>query len=347
MRAIVIRNTGGPDVLRCEQIPDPTPGPRDVVVKVSRCGVCFHDVVIRNGVMKRGVVLPCIPGHEIAGEVVAVGGEVTLFRPGDRVASTQRYYICGKCKFCRTGREPLCPQMKFLGDVGLFGGYCEFVAISEDNLAVVPDNVPLEHAAIAACTIGTILNAIREVGNVSPGERVLVTGAGGGLGMHSVQLARLAGAEVIALTTSPEKVEQVRAAGADHVVLGTRGEDFSKQVMDLTKGEGVDVCIDNVGSQVFQGVRRSMAISGRWVLIGQLTGDFVPFNPAQLFFRSISMLSATSTTREQLKDCLQLLSLGRIKPSISQTLPLVEAPAAHTMVEAGHSLGRILINPAA
>ena len=346
MRAMIVDRPGPPSVLRCETVADPTPGRRDVVIRVARCGVCFHDVVVRNGTLRRGVVMPCIPGHEIAGTVVAVGADVTLFRPGDRVATAQRFHICGKCKFCRSGRETLCAEHKFLGDVGMFGGYAEFVAVEEDNVAAVPDNVPFDHAAIAACTIGTILNAIREVGNVQPGERVLVTGAGGGLGMHSVQLAKLAGAEVIALTTSPEKAEAVREMGADTVVVGKRGEDFSAMVMEATNGEGVDVAVDNVGSPTFHGVRRSMAVSGRWILIGQLTGEFIQFNPAQLFLRGVSMLSATSTTRQQLRDCLRLLELGRIKPAISGVLPLLDAAKAHEQVESGRALGRLLLDPA-
>ena len=121
-----------------------------------------------------------------------------------------------------------------------------------------------------------------------------------GLGMHAVQLARLAGALVIAQTTSPEKADQIRALGAHTVIVHARGEDFSDAVKKATGGAGVDVAIDNVGSQLFEPIRRSMGIGGRWIMIGQLTGEFVPFNPAQLFLKNVSMLSATSTTRKQL-----------------------------------------------
>src|SRR5262249_53523819 len=158
--------------------------------------------------------MPCILGHEIAGTVVAVGNAVKNFRPGERVATAQRYHICGACQYCRTGREPLCQERKFLGDYGMVGGYAELVAGEDDHVAHVPENVALEEAAIVACTIGTILNAVREVGRVQPGESALVTGAGGGLGMHAVQLARLAGAYVVAQTTSPEKAEKIRQMGA-------------------------------------------------------------------------------------------------------------------------------------
>src|SRR5215470_8244536 len=208
MKAMVVRAPGGTDVLKIEQVPDPTPGPKDVVIKVDACGVCFHDIVTRNGTLKYGVQMPLILGHEISGTVVAVGRDVRGFKQDDRVATAQRYHICGACKYCRSGREPLCPDRKFTGDWGV-------------------------------------------VGRLAPGESALVTGAGGGLGMHAVQLARSAGAYVVAQTTSPAKAEQIRALGAHEVIVHERGEDFSAAVKKATGGQGVDVAIDNVGSQLF------------------------------------------------------------------------------------------------
>jgi D-arabinose 1-dehydrogenase-like Zn-dependent alcohol dehydrogenase len=345
MKAIVVRAPGGTDLLKIEQIPDPTPGPKDIVIKVDSCGVCFHDVVTRNGTLKAGVKMPCILGHEISGTVVAVGKDVRGFQKDDRVATVQRYHICGSCRYCRTGRETLCHDRKFTGDWGLVGGYAEYVAIEDDNVALVPDEVALQDASIVACAIGTILNAIREVGRLAAGESALVTGAGGGLGMHAVQLARLAGAQVIAQTTSAHKVDQIRALGAHDVIVHERGADFSAAVKKATGGQGVDVAIDNVGSQLFEPIRRSMGIGGRWIMIGQLTGQFVPFNPAQLFLKNVSMLSATSTTRKQLEDCLALVARGAVKPIISLALPLQKAAEAHELVESGKAAGRIVLRP--
>jgi acryloyl-coenzyme A reductase len=345
MKAVVVRAPGGIDVLKMETIPDPMPGPKDVVIKVDACGVCFHDIVTRNGTLKFGVQMPCILGHEISGTVVDVGRDVRNFKAGDRVATVQRYHICGSCRHCRMGRETLCPERKFTGDAGMVGGYAEYVAIEDDNVALVPEGIALQDASIVACTVGTILNAMREVGKLSAGESALVTGAGGGLGMHAVQLARLAGAYVIAQTTSPGKADQIRALGAHEVIIHARGEDFSGAVRKATNGQGVDVAIDNVGSQLFEPIRRSMGIGGRWILIGELTGQFVPFNPAQLFLKNVSMLSATSTTRRQLEDCLRLVARGAVKPIISMALSLEEAAKAHELVEAGKSAGRIVLRP--
>jgi acryloyl-coenzyme A reductase len=345
MKAMVVRKPGGLDAMRIEEVPEPAPAPREVVIKVEACGVCFHDLLTRNGTLKAGVQMPCVLGHEISGTVVDAGRDVSRFKRGDRVATTQRYYICGACRFCRSGRESLCPNRKFLGDWGMVGGYAEYVAVGDDNLALVPEGVPLAEASIAGCAIGTILNGVRDVARLGMGETALVTGAGGGLGLHAVQLARLAGAYVIAQTTSPEKASLIQEHGANQVVVHARGEDFSPKVKQLTEMRGVDVLVDNVGTPLFEPTRKSLGVAGRWLLIGQLTGDFVPFNPAQLLLKNQSMLSVTSTSRSQLEDVLALMKRGQIKAVVSKSLPLEAAGEAHAMVEAGRAAGRILIRP--
>ena len=347
MRAVVVREAGDLDALKLEDVPVPALRPNDVLIRVEACGVCFHDVVTRNGTLKRGVRMPLIPGHEVSGIVEAVGPAARGFRPGDRVATVQRRHICGFCRFCRDGRETSCAEREFLGDMDLNGGYAEFVAVEDDNVAHVPAGVPLDAAAIVACAIGTELNAIRDVAAVQPGDRVLVSGAGGGLGIHGVQIARLCGGHVIAVTTSERKAQIIRDAGAHEVIVVPRGEDFSKQVIAATGGDGVDVVIDNVGSVLFEPTRRSLGMGARWIFIGQLTGDFVRLNPAQLFMKDITIRSAKSTSRRQLQDALGLVAQGQVRPVITDVLPLEEAARAHRLVEAGDSVGRVLLKPGA
>jgi acryloyl-coenzyme A reductase len=172
-----------------------------------------------------------------------------------------------------------------------------------------------------------------------------VTGAGGGLGVHAVQLARLAGAHVLAQSTSEDKRALLTEVGAHDVLVTERGEDFSERVRALTQGQGVDVVIDNVGTPLFTPIRRSLATNGRWVLVGQLTGDFVPFNPAQLFLRNQSMLSVHSTTRTQLEDTLALIARGDIRPVISGIHGFEDIAAVHQRMERGGVSGRIVIRP--
>ena len=330
--------------LRCEALREPSPGPHQVVIRVAFCGVCSHDIAVCTGLLRHGIRLPCVPGHEIAGTVSAIGVSVDDFAIGDRVATTQREHVCGHCRYCRSGREPLCAEQVFLGDTRLNGGFAEFVVVDADNVVSVPDDVALDAAAIASCAIGTMLHAVRTVGHVAPGDRVMVTGAGGGLGVHGVQLAKRAGGWVIAQTTSASKAEALKDHGADAVVITSRDDDFSAEVKAATDGEGVDCVLDTVGTPIFTPTRRSLARVGRWVLIGQLNGAFVPFNPAQLFLKGISMLSATSTTREELRLSLDMLRPGGIRAVLGACFPLARAAEALALVQSGTATGRVVLS---
>jgi acryloyl-coenzyme A reductase len=341
MKAVLLERFGGPDVLEVRDVEVPRPGPGEVLVRTRACGVCYHDVLSRAGLMRRDMKVPVILGHEVAGEVAEVGAGVTWLGEGDRVASTQRRSVCGRCRYCRTGGETMCSDRRFLGHE-VDGGYAEYVVIGADNLAKIPTDIPFGEAAVMACAIGTGLNAIREVARVRAGETVLVTGAGGGLGVHAVQLARLSGARALAVTTSEEKVDRLRELGADEVIPATEGR-FADDVRAVTSGEGTDVVIDNVGGKVFDEVRRSLARRGRLVMVGEVSSDFVRVNLAQLFLHGLELRSAVSTTQRQLEDVVALVGQGRIRPIVGQAVPLAEAAAAHQALEARRPFGRVVL----
>lgn len=345
MRAMVLREAGTADVMRCEEVPSPRLGPDDVLIQVKACGVCFHDVVTRNGVLKYRIEMPLIPGHEVAGIVTELGASVSGFRIGDRVATTAQRSTCGICTECRKGQENRCIDKRLLGDAGFNGGYSELAAVSQRSLAKIPDGITFEAASIVGCAVCTGLNAIRDVAQARAGESILINGAGGGVGLHAVQLARASGLHVLAATSSSRKVDAIRKAGAHDVILFERPADFSREVIDLTGGRGVDILLDNVGTALFQQSRRSLAMGGRWVMLGQVTGDFVPFNPAQLFLKDISMLSAVGSLKRQLDDAMGMVSRGALSPVIEAVLRLEDAPQAHRLMEAGDVMGRIVLRP--
>ena len=162
--------------------------------------------------------------------------------------------------------------------------------------------------------------------------------------VHGVQLARRAGGWVVAQTTSAAKAEVLKEYGADMVVVASRDGDFSADVNAVTDGEGVDCVLDTVGTPVFAPTRRSLARGGRWVLIGQLNHAFVPFNPAQLFLKGISMLSATSATREELRLSLNMLRSGGIRAVLGACLPLARATEALALVQSGAAIGRVVLS---
>ncbi|AUW58160.1 zinc-binding dehydrogenase [Sphingobium sp. SCG-1] len=343
MKAIVQRETGASSVLKLAEIDRPEVRPRDVLIRVVACGVCYHDVVVRQGVYRKRVHMPLVPGHEVSGIIIETGTAVRHLKVGDRVCTVQRRSVCGECRHCRSNRETLCEFQEFMGDAHHNGGYAEFVAVAEDCTVRVPDGIPLEQASIVACAIGTQLNAIRDVAKVRLGETVLITGAGGTQGGHGVQVARACGAHVLALASSQAKADAILAIGASGVIVVKHGEDFSKQVREATDGRGVDVVIDNVGAETFHSVRRSLAQGGRWALVGAISGMKVPFNPAELFINGIDMLSAVSCSRSQLEDALKLVSLGMVSPIIASELPLEDAAVAHERLEHGESGGKLLL----
>ena len=343
MRAMVTAGPGDYGVMRLQEVPRPVPGPREVLVRNYASGVCYHDHLIRTRIMKRGIRFPLILGHEGAGVVEAVGEAVRSLKPGDRVACTQWTEACGLCRFCRTNREPLCSARKFFGH-DRDGTYAELFKIQEDSLLPLPAEIGFEEGAVLSCAIGTVVAAIRDVGRVQAGEYVLVTGAGGGLGVHAVQVARLCGATVIAQTTSPDKVGLIREAGADEVVVARDGR-FADEVRRVAGGEGVDLVCDNVGAPVFEEALRATARGARYVLVGELTGDQVTFNTARLFLKGVSLLSVTSTSRTQLANVIDLVRRRLLRPLITQRFPLAEAPRVHRLMVERKLSGRVLLMP--
>jgi acryloyl-coenzyme A reductase len=340
VKAAVLHRTGGPDVFSIEDVPVPWVGDEEALVEVAACGVSFRDVVERNGTYRRDVSFPVIIGLEISGTVRAVGPRVRDLSVGDRVCS-KAFSSCGQCRYCRTARETTCLKRR-----PVRGGYAEFAALPEDALVRFPASIPFEFACSLGPAAGVALNAVRDVARVTIGETVLVTGATGGVGWPAVQLAKLAGANVLAITRSVEKkTSLVRESGADEVVIARAGDDFSKDVRRLTDGLGADVVIDNVGSRVFNACFDSLALHGRYAMVGQLSGEEVAINPARIFFKRAQLLGVGSVSRVQLEDVIALTAAGKLKPKISAVLPLEDIDKAHAMVEAGEQVGRVIVIP--
>ncbi|MBI4594438.1 MAG: alcohol dehydrogenase catalytic domain-containing protein, partial [Candidatus Rokubacteria bacterium] len=235
MKAMVLREPGGR--LRLETVPVPTIGPNDVLLRVRATGVGLT-VVIMTAVPGRVTSFPRIPGHEVAGEVAETGAEVAHVKVGDRVA-VHFYLTCQVCRFCRSGRETLCTA--FRGNVGMAcdGGYAEYMAVPAANVTPIPPGVSDLDAAIAADAICTPYHACREEARIGPGDTVLIVGAGGGVGIHGVQMAKLCGGWVLAADVTDAKLAAAKECGADALIDVRRG-DLAGQVQKLTDGRGVD-----------------------------------------------------------------------------------------------------------
>ncbi len=339
MRAAVMREWGGPSVLQIEDVPEPELTPDGVLIQVQACGIAYHDVVQRNGAMKRGTTLPMILGYEVGGIVEAVGSLVKDFQPGDRVCN-KPWHSCGDCRYCRTGMETSCLRRHVV-----HGGYAEKVVFPAEVLVKVPDSLSLDLACMLGASAGVALNAVRDVGKIRIGDTILVTGASGGVGRPCVEIARAAGATVIAVSRSADKVEPLLATGAHHVVVAEEGKDFSAEVMALTGGRGVDIVVDNVGSRAFKGSFKSLGLGGRYCMVGQLFREDITINPAFIFFQRAQILGVGSVRRDQLEDVVALAVRGVIKPIVAKILPLEEIAEAHAITERGDVFGRVIIRP--
>lgn len=342
MKALVLDTPGEKPSLSVKDIPIPQLGPRDVLVEVSACGLCHHDVAVMRGILRRGVKPGVILGHEIAGRVAEVSDGVASVRVGDRVCSTLTTF-CGQCERCLSGREYRCLSGQGIGHA-IDGGFAELVKLPESSLMPIADAIELESASLLACPIGVALQALRDVAQVRAGETVLVVGAGGGLGVHALQLASALGARVIAVTTSPQKVEPLERLGCAEVVLAD-GLDFSEIVQALTEDRGADVAVNIVGSVVFDACVRSMAQFGRMVLLGEVVGGKTQMNLAELLFRDASILSSTGTGRRHIEDAARIVASGQVKPVISQRFALEDAARAYHLVRDKQTFGRVVLIP--
>ncbi len=338
MKAAVLHAPGPPEAFRIEEVPEPVAGEGEVLVEVAACGVSYRDVVERNGIYRRDVSYPLVMGLEIAGTVKALGPGARRLAVGERVCS-KAFSSCGDCRLCRGGRESTCALRK-----PVRGGYAQYVALPEDVFARIPGALAFEAACCLGPAAGVALNAVRDVAKVALGETVLVTGASGGVGHAAVQLAKAAGARVLAATRDGRKAELLRALGADEVVAAG-GDSLAAEVRRLTGGEGVDVVIDNIGSRVFNACFDALARHGRYAMVGQLFREDVALNPARVFFKRAQLLGVGSVSRAQLEDVIRLAAEGRFKTHVACVLPLDEVSQAHRLVEQGQVFGRVVLNP--
>jgi len=322
VKAIRIHETGGPEVLRLEEVPDPQPGPGDAVVRLEAIGLNFIEVYHRTGLYRSA--LPFTPGGEGAGRVVAVGQDVSGIKPGDRVASTS-----------------------------LRGSYAELAWAPIDKLVPVPDEVETSVAAAVLLQGLTAHYLVTSTYPLAQGSWCLIHAAAGGVGLLLCQMAKARGARVIGTVSTEEKAALATQAGADHVVLYTR-QDFVSEARRLTGGRGVAVVYDSVGESTFEGSLNSLAPRGMLVLFGQSSGPVPPVDPQVLNAKGSLYLTRPTLThytasRDELltraRDLFAWMEAGKLQVRIDRTYPLADAAAAHRALEGRETKGKVLLLP--
>jgi D-arabinose 1-dehydrogenase-like Zn-dependent alcohol dehydrogenase len=317
MRAVRLHRTrtaGTAEIVTVDEVPRPDPGPREVLVEVRACGVCASDLHVVDGTTPHGPHLPQTLGHEPAGIVAAVGAEVSDWRPGDRVAMMMAR-ACGVCAYCTIGRENLCSTLSVPG-IDADGAMATYALADAGFLIPIPPGVPFDQAAITTDAVATPYHAMKRAG-VTEGTTVAVVGLGG-LGMHAILLAKLAGAEVIGVDVDPVNLQRALDWGADEVVDGSDGAP-ARAIRTLTGG-GVDRALEFVGrAATMDQAVKSLAPGGRAVIVG-LTPERLATVPIALFVaQETEIVGSFGSTRQDVGELFDLLDDGRLDLSRSVT----------------------------
>ncbi len=338
MKAMLLKGANAPLVL--ETVPDPVPGAGEAVARVLACGAGLTVHHARAGRIK--VDYPRILGHEIAGEIVAVGAGVTNLKAGDGVTA-YFYLTCGTCRWCRVNRETLCDD--FGGYVGreIDGGYAEYIKLPASAFLGIPEGLdwrahPAE-AGVVCDAIATPLKVTRRA-RIAPTDTVAVFGAGGGLGVHMLQVARWAHArKVIAVDVMASKFEACIMAGADTAIDASDGR-VAEQLLELTGGTGIDVAIDFVCStSTLEASVAALGKGGRLVILGGHGAAFTA-NPAMILRKELELIGSRYATKAEVTESLELVARGELWPMVTEKAPLSGAEAIHGRLDKGLVTGR-------
>ena len=314
MKALIVREHGPIENLMLEDVPDPLPGPGEVLVDVHAASVNFPDLLVIGGTYQILPKRPFSPGKDMAGLVAAVGAGVTTCKPGDRVAAQNEY-----------------------------GAYAQKCVVPQNNCYPMPDNMSFADAAAMGIAYPTAHFALVERGQYQPGETVLINGAAGGVGIATIQVAKALGGRVVAVTSSPSKVDRLRELGADDVVVA-QGRDYWEAIVKATNG-GPQVVLDNVGHpDLFSPIFRSLARKARYVFTGQVYREKIDLYPAFLFGKETQIRGAGPGGMADFADSLKLVSEGKVTPVIDP-MSLDDAVEANRRLDASDFLGRGVLVP--
>lgn len=336
MRAQVLHQWGGELVY--EEVETPAPAAGEALVRVEACGVGLTVLnYIRGNMGQRPEDLPRIPGHEAVGTVAAVGPGVQGLRPGDRVV-TYFYLTCGHCDFCRLAHDPLCREFRGYVGVARNGGYAEYLALPAVNFLALPPGVSAVEATAIPDAIATPFHVCRRAA-VGPGDLVLVVGAGGGVGIHLVQMARVFGADALGVDIGDEKLRAVSDAGALGA-LDARSPGLLDAIRSVAPA-GVTVAVDLVGSRETLGLcMEALGRRGRLVLLTTFPGVTTEVSPRRMVQEEISVFGSRYASRWEVSQAARAVAERRVRPVVSATAPLPRVGDLHARLRAGTLVGR-------
>lgn len=338
MKAMVLKEYNRDLIL--ETVPDPTPGHGEIVIKVTACGLCFTDVKIVTGQLASFVGLPHIPGHEIAGEVAAIGPGVEALRIGDKGVA---YFIlsCGRCEYCLDGLDNLCASIRRLG-FEENGGYAEYVRMPAANFCAYTSAIAAENMAVIPDAVATPYHALVNMANLRIGQRLLVVGAGG-LGLNAVQIALLMGARVTVADRLGGALAIAKELGAENAI-DTASVDPAAACREITAGRGFDVVLEGVGyAATMAWSLKALKKGGTCVIMGYDPVNPVPVELINIHNNQWRIVGTKVSTRNGLKEAVALVESGKVKPRICETIALADVNSAIAGLKKGGRIGRTVI----
>lgn len=341
MRAVLFYEHGGPEVLQVTEFPTPCAGRGEVLVRVKAAALNRMDIWTRKGWPGIKLEYPHILGADGAGSIAAVGEGVTGWKEGDRVVINSNLG-CGRCEFCLAGQDNLCREWRLLGET-VRGTYAEYVVVPARNIYPLPAGFDEHLAAAAALVFHTAWHSLITRGNLRPSERVLVVGAAGGVNLASIQIAKLAGAEVYVVGSDAQKLAVAKSLGADHLIDSSEEENWSKTIYSLTEKRGVDVVVDNVGT-TFALSFRALRKGGRLLTVGNTGGAKFEIDNRYIFGKHLAIIGSTMGNLRDFATVMDLVFAGKLKPVIDRSYPLGEVREAHQRMEEGKQMGKITLD---
>jgi len=343
MKAVVFNQHGGPEVLQYVDVPDPRPGPGEVLIEVKATSINHIDIFLRRGMPGIKVPLPKIVGSDAAGIIRELGRDVSGLMPGQRVTINPGI-TCGHCEFCSAGFGSQCVSWAMVGE-NRDGAYAEFVVVPAHIVLPIPDHISFEEAAAAPLVFLTAWSMMVGKGNIRPGEDVLILGAGAGVGTAAIQIAKLIGCRVFATASNAEKLQRAKELGADFLINYTT-EEFDKAIRELTNKRGVDIVVDYIGADTWVRSLRSARRGGRVLTCGATTGFAPQTDLRHIFFRQVQVLGSTMGSHREFLDVMKCVFRGQLKPVIDRVLPLPEARKGHELIEQRAVFGKIVLTNA-
>lgn len=344
MKAIRFHEFGEAEVLKLEDMPKPTIGPNEILLKMKAAALNHLDIWVRSGAREKNIPLPHIPGSDGSGIIAEVGSAVDFLKVGDKVLISPGI-SCGHCEMCLGGSDNLCRTYHVLGTKE-DGTYAEFVKLPATNVLPIPDGLDFNQAAAVPLVFLTAWHMLVGLTKIKPGDIVLIHGAGSGVGSAGIQIAKLFSAHVITTAGSEEKLEKAKSLGADESI-NYKEKDFVEEVKRITDKRGVDVVFEHNGGEIFEKSILALAKGGRLVTCGATSEYVGKIDLRYVYAKHLALYGSFMGTKHEMIEVLKFFKKGegtvQLKPVIDSVFPLDKATGAHKRLEERKNFGKIVL----